>query len=81
VGPTENELQWEYRHGHWMVSDRLRKESSHDYIWKDHRGILKKFAGYKLHGNYSKTFFNVTILKPLAFTTSSIAMTHTLNFV
>jgi len=28
-----------------------------------------------------QTFFNVTILKPLAFTTGFIAMTHPLNFV
>jgi MFS family permease len=28
-----------------------------------------------------QAFFNNTILKPLAFTTTSIAMTHTLNFV
>jgi len=39
-----------------MASDRLRTESSYAYIWKNHRGILKKFAGYLLDGNYPNTF-------------------------
>jgi hypothetical protein len=39
-----------------MASDRLRTESSHDYIWKNHRGILKKFAGYLLDGKYTNHF-------------------------
>ena len=39
-----------------MASDRLRTESSHDYIWKNHRGILKGFDGSQRGGKYTKHF-------------------------
>jgi hypothetical protein len=60
MGQTDNELYWEHQHGHWMASDRLRTESSHAYIWKNRGGILKKYAGYLLDGNYTKLFQEYT---------------------
>ena len=59
-----------------MASDRLRTESSHDYIWENHRGILKKFPGYLRDGNYTNDFQGYTYKFP-SLNASSIAMTPT----